>query len=336
MSAGFDVVVVPDFAGPARLTFEARTLYFLASWLAHVPDRTRFPLHLACIGPPPWRVAELAARAGAIVSVHEPAPARHGVYANKLRGFEAPRRTERMLLLDADIVIFGDLAPLATAIPADAIAAAPSHGRIILPEMWEELYARLELTLPARTMANFHATLADDGPGSLYPSVNSGVVHVPRGSPLRDVWLAHLEVLGERRPAWTPLLKPLDLLVGDEPALATALSVLRARGARFASLPNEYNVRWRHLYRRSPTLAQTVLFHMMGGFAEGDTLRAKLVPDSLVYERKMAKRYLRRWLRDSEHRGAELARDVAPALWELRALRARLRGLYDVYLRDLV
>ena len=48
-----DVVTVPDFSGQAARTFEARTLLFLASWMANAGKARSWPLHLACIGQPP-------------------------------------------------------------------------------------------------------------------------------------------------------------------------------------------------------------------------------------------------------------------------------------------
>lgn len=339
VSQPFDVVVVPDFSGRASLGFEARMLYFLASWIESSGAMGHYPLHLACIGEPPATVRTLAARAGAILSQHAPAPAALGVYANKLRGFEAPLQTERLLLVDADILVMGDLTSLVDQVPPDAIAAAPSHSAIILPEMWRELYARLALSPPAATMPDFHRTLdmAPLAPGSgLYPSVNSGVLLAPRRGPLHALWLEHLAVLGEYRPAWTPRLAPLDMLVGDEPALATALHVLRGQGVAIATLPDRYNGRWRHLYRRAPRMDELALFHMTSSFGHGATLPEKLAPRAPDYQKKLARRYYKRWLRHSTSHARDAVTHLAPALLELRRLAPRLQRLYDRHIRDVV
>ena len=94
---------------------------------------------------------------------------------------------------------------LARLIPADAISANPSHGRkIILPEMFDELYARLGIEPPTERMRDFHLTLdmseeeADAATASskLVPTYNTGVIHAPKGSPLLALWQEHLRVLG--------------------------------------------------------------------------------------------------------------------------------------------
>jgi len=276
MSA-FDVVIVPDFSGTARVTFEARTLYFLASWLEYAGASRRWPLHLACIGEPPSAVRRLAERASAIISVHPRAAL--GVYANKLRGFEIAPRTPRILLLDVDILVLSDLSELAAIIPDDAISAGPSHSAIMAPEMWSELYARLGLTPPRDRIPDFHHTLDMAVDPSLFPSFNSGVVAAPHGSPLVQLWQDHLAVLqaipdsaqriGQFREGLSAQNPPPALSITDEPPFATAIHLLRERGQPFVPLPDRYNGRWRHLYRRSPSLDQLAVFHMTTSFAYG-------------------------------------------------------------------
>ena len=102
-----DVVIVPDFSGRAAMLFEARALFFLASWL-HVYGgrsmRRRAPrLHVCCIGDPPQSVATLAARAGASVECHR--PIREAGLINKLRGLDVQHRGGRLLLLDVDTLV---------------------------------------------------------------------------------------------------------------------------------------------------------------------------------------------------------------------------------------
>lgn len=329
--AAFDVVIVPDFTGRARNTFEARTLYFLASWLEFAGTSAAFPLHLACIGEPSRSVRVLAERCGARISIHEPMGPKLGVFANKLRGFEAPLETDRIFLLDVDIFVLSDLAPLARLVPAHAIAATHSHSAIILPEMWEELYARLGLTPPAKSMMDFHLTLEDGIPSpeaALYPSYSSGAVLAPKDSGLHELWLEHLEILGEYRSRWTEKLTPLNMLVGDEPALATAIRSLEARGQQVVIMPDRFHGKWRHLYRRSPTLDELAIFHMSSSFARGESLAEKLNPNSLFYERKLLRRYGKRWLLHSRS-PREAARMLLPATLELHALRTLMNRLYD-------
>ena len=336
----FDVVIVPDFSGRARITFEARTLYFLASWIEFAGRSADFPLQIACIGEPPETVRRLARRANARISVHAPMSDKLGVFANKLRGFDAPIETGRLLLLDVDILILGDLSPLANLVPKHAISAAHSHSAIILGDMWEELYARLGIAPPAKTMPDFHIALHDNAitpeAGALYPSYSSGAVLAPSDSDLYPLWMEHLGVLAEYRARWTERLTPLNMLVGDEPALATAMRVLELRGQQIVMMPDPFHGKWRHLYRRSPTLEQFALFHMSSSFAAGETLEEKLDPRSMFYTNKLFRRYTKRWLKHSSSHLTEALRYYLPASLELRKLRPLMHRLHDSYIRGVL
>lgn len=332
---GFDTVIVPDFSGKASVTFEARTLYFLASWLEYSKATAAFPLHLACIGEPPDSVKRLAERAQARISRHEPAAKNLGVYANKLRGFEAPLETSRILLLDVDMIVLGDITQLAHQVPADAISAAPSHSAIILPEMWDELHAKLGTPKPSARIADFHQALSTAG-DAIYPSFNSGAIHAPARSELPALWTEHLAVLGELRPAFNEILKPLNMSATDEPAFATAVYELVRRGQPFAPLPDVYNGRWRHLYRRSPRIEDFVVFHMTSSFAYGSSLADKLAPTALGYQKKLLRRYGKRWLQRSASHAREAVRYLLPATWELRKLQPVLRTLHGKHIAPVV
>ena len=79
----FDVVTVPDFSGKNARLFELRALFFLAFWLEYAGSCRDYPLHLACIGPPPESVRRLAARCNAAITIHNPVQANHGQTINK-------------------------------------------------------------------------------------------------------------------------------------------------------------------------------------------------------------------------------------------------------------
>ena len=336
----FDVVIVPDFSGKARVTFEARTLYFLASWLEYAGAAARWPLHVACIGEPPASVRALAARCNAILSIHEKAPL--GVYANKLRGFEIARQTPRILLLDVDILVLSDLSELAAIVPDGAISAGPSHSAIMAPEMWSELYARLGLTPPRERIPDFHQTLDMERAKQLFPSFNSGVIAAPHDSPLLGLWQDHLAVLqaipdsaqriGQFREGWTAAKAPRTASITDEPPFATAVHLLRERGHGFVPLPDRYNGRWRHLYRRSPSLDELAVFHMTTSFAYGDSLADKLRPTAWGYQNKLLRRYGRRWLEHSGSRVRDAVNYLLPASLELLRLRPILQTLYTKHI----
>jgi hypothetical protein len=332
----FDVVIVPDFSGKASVTFEARTLYFLASWIEYSGVAGTLPLHLACIGEPPPSVRELAKRCNAIISLHDKASAQLGVYANKLRGFEVKLETRRILLLDVDILVLSDLSQLVALVPDDAISAAPSHSAIMLPDMWRELYARLGVAPPTDRIADFHRTLDMTTATALYPSFNTGVIVAPKDSPLPRLWLDHMALLGELRERWNPILKPLNMAVTDEPAFATAMHVLRGRGVPFTPLPDRFNGRWRHLYRRSPSMRELVVFHMTSSFSQGNDLATKLSPGAWAYQKKLLRRYGVRWLRHSRSHVREAGRYLLPASMELLRLRPILQTLYTKHIRPIV
>lgn len=340
----FDVVVVPDFSGRSSITFEARTLYFLASWLEFADANGSFPLHLACIGEPPASVRALAERCGAHISLHAPAPEYLGVYANKLRGFEAPLRTRRIALLDVDILLLSKVAALAEAVPAGAISASPSHAQIILPRMFNELHARLGLREPTERMENFHLTVdmsVEEAAqltqlSGLVPSHNTGVIVAPRDSELPSTWTEHLALLAEYRDQWNRELAAHQMAVTDEPAFATTIHALKLRGIPFFTLPDRFNGRWRHLYRRSPRMSEFVIFHMTSSFVYGSSLEEKLNPGSWGYQRKLLKRYGKRWLKHSGSHTRGVVRHLVPASLELLQLRPIFKRLYERHIRSVV
>jgi hypothetical protein len=142
LSGAVDVVMVPDFAGPGRRIFEARTLLFLGSWLEQRGASCDWPLHLACVGDPPAGVASLAERCGARVSIRPELSLRGQRYLNKLRGLEVESATGRILLLDADTVVLMRR-PFREPIPAHyntGVLLVPADCR--LREHWERV-ARL-------------------------------------------------------------------------------------------------------------------------------------------------------------------------------------------------
>jgi hypothetical protein len=339
----FDVVLVPDFSGSAKLTFEARSLYFLASWIEYSELVGEVPLHLACIGEPPDSVRALARKSGARVSLHAPAASDLRVNANKLRGFEAPLESDRILLLDVDILVLSSVAEIAARVPDDAISAAPSHGASLTSEMWSELYAALGLEPPAERITDFDLTLdlqtataGTSTSATVFPSWNSGVVMLPRESELVPLWQDHLRVLGKMRQVWKGAPRPGNRPIGDEPAFATAVHALRARGETFVQLPDELNGRWRHLYRRAPTMREFVFFHMTGSFAYGSGLQQKLDPRALGYQKRLLARYGRQWLHHSRSRPRDAIRYLAPATVELVHLRSIQAQLYKRHIRPVV
>lgn len=284
----FDVVVAPDFSGARRLVFEARTLFFLASWLERARRRPP-PLHLACIGEPPDSVRALAGRASATISMHQPLPLVHGGFANKLRGLEAPGQHPRVLLLDADMLVLGP-PDTVSALGAD-FAAAPAGKPQISEATWREIYAGLGLRVPETRMVCLRTELGlgmdriryrypfqEPEAAAMMPYHNSGALLARRDSALRAVWEEHLRWIAEhfREREGTPVA----LTGGDQVGLATALHALAVRDGRtFQRLPDEFNVRSPHWQVGARRLRDVRLFHATGLF---DDLRLRAgLPEAL-------------------------------------------------------
>jgi hypothetical protein len=233
--AALDVVLVPDFAGPGRRIFEARTLLFLGSWLEQRGASRDWPLHLACIGDPPSGVAALAERCGARVSIHPELSLRGQRYLNKLRGLEVESATGQILLLDADTVVLGDLAPACAGL--QGFAALDAATNRIPCALWEELYALAGTEPPETRVLPLIAQLQDELPPSVMRQpfrepipahYNTGVLLVPADCRLREHWERIARLLDER---YTGVDEQHDHIVrNDQPSLAVAAALLRDDG----------------------------------------------------------------------------------------------------------
>ena len=145
-----------------------------------------------------------------------------------------------------------------------------------------------------------------------------------------------MAVLGDFRPAWNEKLKPLNMSVTDEPAFATTIHALKQRGLPFTELPDRYNGRWRHLYRRSPSMSDFAVFHMTSSFSHGTTLAEKLSPSAWGYQKKLIRRYGKRWLQHSGSHVREAVTHLVPASMELLRLRPIMQTLYTKHIRPVV
>ncbi len=216
------MVAVPDFSTPARsVVFEARTLFFLASWLENAGAARALPLHLACIGEPPSSVRRLAERCGARVRVCELMSLAGSLTANKLRGLETPVEFERLLMLDTDVFILGDFSTLVTEVPL-GIAAAPVGSKWVPEALWQRIYRQLEMPLPEERapMLQVECGLQTAAQArhqefgqttdltQMLPHYNSGVILAPYACGLRELWADHLVRIAE---LFTPELVQREL-----------------------------------------------------------------------------------------------------------------------------
>ena len=263
MRKAFDVVVVPDFQCHEAATFEARTLFFLVSWIENAGRGRHFPLHLACIGDPPSSVCRLAEKANAVISVHQPVGAEGWGASNKLRGLEISGQEDRVLMLDADIVVLSDLSELADT--DVCIAASPDTTQQIPEPYWQRIYGGLGMDLPEHRMLCLRDELAGKPSfGPIFPYYNSGVVFLPWRCDLRTLWEDHIRritgLFSEKDEIWQAVA------YSDQAGLATSIESLRRRGIPFARLPDTFNANWLHLYWQPLKLREIKLFHCFGLF----------------------------------------------------------------------
>jgi len=261
----FDVVAVPDFSEPVARRFEIMTLFFLASWLEFGGRSRDLPLHLACIGEAPETVRVLAERCGAEITTHQ--PLLFGAFANKLRGFEVNRKTDHILLLDSDMLVFSEIHGLPAALGGDCIAAAASNGPCrVPPHRWAKIHRALGLPYPTsqvipldRELDTFQCAPYRDRE-DFPPHYNGGMVYAPWASGLGEVWRDHLVRIFEIEPN----IKGPKKQVSNQPSLATAIHELQLQGVAFRPLPDEYHVRWQHIAAGAVTSRDTKLLHTIG------------------------------------------------------------------------
>ena len=290
----FDVITVPDFSGRDDTVFEARTLVFLASWLENAGTSRAYPLHLACIGSPPASVRRLAARCDARITIHEPLRLRHDHHVgNKFRGLEIEPETDSFLLLDVDVAILSDLAPLASF--GDCVAACPDDAPNVATKDWETIYTAFDLPLPRtiqplvceldlprhpRRMMGYEA--GDGQIEVMLPYYNGGVVFASWACGLRERWQENILRIASLYDERHETRKWIHQ--SDQAALAVTIQMLAAEGWAFRRLPDAFNARWQHLYAGRPHLHDIAVMHCCWNFLSAieqgpvtvDTLAAAL------------------------------------------------------------
>lgn len=320
-----DVVVVPDFQGAYADLFEARTLLFLGSWMENAGDARRFPLHLACIGAPPERVRQISARCDASVTVHDPVGADSRGRSNKLRGLEIDGRHDCVLLLDADIVVLSDVSGLARL--GRHIALAPVTRAHVPWPSWEKIYRALALEFPTERVMS---VVGEPTP----PYYNSGVVYAPWDCGLRPLWERNIRLV---RSLFTSVDTGWHELDGsDQVGLATAVEILRRRGVTFTPLPDVFNGRLQHLFRRMLAASEIRLFHATG-LLSGRTPRGLPLGQQIrFYRATLLWRLLVMWRRQRPlPAGARAAFTLRPALRDAYRIGRRIQAIYKRHVAPL-
>lgn len=296
-----DVVTVPDFQPAVAAKFEARTLFFLASWLerAGAYARAAFHLHLVCIGEPPRSVRGLAELCGAEISVHPPWRINRGHSSNKLRGLAATRRSGRLLLVDCDLLVLGDLADLPEAVPAHAFASAPADRCRISDAYWEIIYDALKLPRPTARVLDLHAELGLEEARPMYPYSNAGILLLGHPADLLGLWehdIAAIHALFREQAAarWTLELNPVT--ASDQAGLATALHRLALAGRLVCRLPDRFHYRPTHFAGGALPFAEIRLYHAIE-FFRGLKVRTKIEEEMEAYIQKWTAEIHAGWAR---------------------------------------
>ncbi len=310
MANRFDVVVVPDFTGTKAPTFEARTLFFLASWLENAGQARQFPLHVACIGNPPSSVQWLAERSQASITVHQPLDADRRRRSNKLRGLEVRGQEDRVLLLDTDILVLADISELAEI--SYSIAAAPANQPRVPERCWRKIYSALGMDLPTERIASVRGELTCPvlkrttyveqrfELNAMVPYYNAGIVFAPWDCGLRPLWEDHIRRIAalfhDGDDAW------LGAVDSDQAGFATSVELLKRRGVPFVRLPYAFHAHRLHIYRGALPVRDIKLFHAFDSFRKMSVFR-EMTPDKDALRRALG------------HYPKTLVRDIAGEWW---------------------
>lgn len=290
-----DVVVVPDFAGPAAKLFEARSLLFLGSWLERAGPSREWPLHFVCIGEPPESVRALAEKCSARVTVSEALALPESFLTNKLNGLDIESQTGHILLVDVDTLILGDLSPFLEL--GSCIGLAPANQNQVETSMWQEIYDELGVNMPAERVLCLRARLKDKLPprytkrnecDEMVPYFNSGVLLTPADAGLKEPWWDCCEKLlalaKERGGRWKTVRQ------NDQVGLAVAMAKLREDGTVFKELPPRCHGNYILFWAGELTIENTCIFHGMKLYRLGD--REK--PFDVNKEIALYEKYLRK------------------------------------------
>jgi hypothetical protein len=336
---GADVVTVPDFSGPAASLFEVRTLLFLGSWLDHAGEARDWPLHLACVGEPPPRVRALAERAGAHISLHAALENGRIPTYNKLLGFDIGPRTERLLLVDTDVLFLGD--PSALDRLDDRLSLIPAGSHRIPPEMWQRGCAALGRQVPTKRILCQRGELADripvravHGPKHrerMIPYYNSGVLMIPwrDADAFRKHWLDVALRLVEHFPPEVPEHQKISK--EDQYGMALVVDDWERERGEIQRLPPPLHSGWLQVMAGVLRADEVAVYHAVHFLRLGDAQHFDALAEvdaygrfilEHVYPPDLSGRALAAWRR--------LSGEPEP-IRQVRALIARIRAIVERY-----
>ena len=287
-----DVVTVVDFRGENAAIYEGQALLLLASFMQHAGRARMFPFHFSCIGEPPNSVKTLAEEAGAHIHLIEPSGWRSDHFVgNKVRGLEIPTLSDRILLIDPDLIVLGDFSEVCRY--RDCLAAGLDNHPKVSMEQWRHIYESLEEPfpedrgsciiseggLPTTPRAWQHYQVPRRELRETLPYFNSGVVVVPVDWEFSKEWnTAYDDIAGtfhfnnrSRR----------SVLHSDQAAFALAAQRSLRVGRRFETLPASLHSQWRHLFIGEPSIEEMSILHLTTFLK---TIRGRVLTDAMLRE----------------------------------------------------
>ncbi len=341
----FDVIVVPDFAGAKAFVFEMRTLFFLASWLEFAGKARQYPLHIVCIGEPPASVRWLGKKCKASITVHEPLKAEGRGYANKLRGFEVEPQCEHLLLLDADVLITGDISGISRL--GDCIAAVPDSNPRVSEVFWNRIYPALGIKEPVERIQSTRKILnltklrkldyvgQEEEQKAMLPYYNTGIIWAPWRSELSRCWQTNVrEIALLFKDDAESDQGDLGAVCGcDQAGFGVTTVQLQRRGEIFCYLPNEFHSHWMHTYRRTVPLRKAKIFHAFRIF--NTVTEEDFDGESYKYRYDFFSRRLRNeWQRNDNKNPIFSLVYLLPALRDSYRFENMLKKLYHLHVRE--
>ncbi|MCG8605449.1 hypothetical protein MJD09_10680, partial [bacterium] len=260
--------------------------------------------------------------------------------ANKLRGLEIDIQTDRLLLLDVDVLVLSDPSGLSSL--DTGIAAAPANAPKVPWHYWKRIYSELEIEPPTERIASLSGELGGRPLGNkakeseritemsiMPPYYNSGVLFLPRDCDLRILWEKYTSKIAE-------LFEDGDsnsrsVRQSDQAGLAIAFEFLKRRGMVVKHLPHVFHANPLHLYQNALPLNDIKLFHAFR-FCNKVTDSTETIQQApQKFRRRLIKKMQSDWCRvdDGQTQVVPSVGRFSEVAENIIRLEARLHGLYE-------
>ena len=179
------------------ITAEARTLFFLASWLELTNPRVRaaFPLHLTCVGEPPGSVQGLAAACGARMRVVD------GSAPKCLLALDAAIETPRLFVVEGDTIVLQGPESW-EGLPVAAPLLLTPASKPLAGIDWPAIYERAGVPAPTARINSARAELQGVSE-PMWPFYQSRSFWTSAPARLRATWAHQLDGQPDERIALT-------------------------------------------------------------------------------------------------------------------------------------